>query len=68
MLKVLRQDLSGELVHVVNSTGTWDQYQSVHIGTVELDEGEHRAIVQAVTPISGFVIDLKSLKLTPKED
>ena len=57
-----------ELVHAVNSTGTWDQYQSVHIGTVELDEGEHRAIVQAVTPISGFVIDLKSLKLTPKED
>ena len=52
----------------MDSTGTWDQYRSVNLGTVKLDEGEQRAIVQAVTPISGFVIDLKSLKLTRKED
>ena len=55
-----------EIVHAVDSTGTWDQYRSIHIGTVELDEGEQRTIMQAITPISGFVIDLKSVKLTRK--
>ena len=57
-----------EIVHAVDSTGTWDQYRSIHIGTVELDEGEQRAIMQAITPISGFVIDLKSVKLTRKNN
>ena len=36
-----------EIVHAVDSTGTWDQYRSNHIGTVELDEGEQRTIMQA---------------------
>lgn len=57
-----------EIVHAVDSTGTWDQYRSIHIGTVELDEGEQRAIMQAITPISGFVIDLKSVKLNRKNN
>ena len=57
-----------EIVHAVDSTGTWDQYRSIHIGTVELDEGEQRTIMQAITPISGFVIDLKSVKLTRKNN
>ena len=57
-----------EIVHEVDSTGTWDQYESVHIGIVELDEGEQKAIVQAASPISGFVIDLKSLRLVRKKN
>ncbi|MDP7049186.1 MAG: FG-GAP-like repeat-containing protein [Verrucomicrobiota bacterium] len=57
-----------EIVHEVDSTGTWDQYKSTHIGIVELDEGDQRAIVQAVSPISGFVIDLNSLKLIRKNN
>lgn len=57
-----------EIIHAVDSTGTWDQYKTTRIGTLELDEGEHRATVRAVSPITGFVIDLKSLKLAPKKD
>ncbi|MEE2947723.1 MAG: PVC-type heme-binding CxxCH protein [Verrucomicrobiota bacterium] len=57
-----------EIVHEVDSTGTWTQYESVHIGIVELDEGDQRAIVQAVSPISGFVIDLKSINLIRKNN
>ena len=57
-----------EIVHEVDSTGTWDQYESAHIGIVELDEGDQRAIVQAVSPISGFVIDFKSLNLVRKNN
>ena len=57
-----------EIVHEINSTGKWDKYESVRIGTVELDEGEQRVIAQAVPPITGFVIDLKSIKLVRKND
>ena len=57
-----------EIIHAVDNTGTWDQYKTTRIGTLELDEGEHRATVRAMTPITGFVIDLKSLKLVPKKD
>jgi len=57
-----------EIVHEVDSTGTWDRYESAHIGTIEIDEGEQRAIMQAVQPVTGFVIDLKSILLVQRRN
>ena len=37
-------------------------------GTIEIDEGEQRAIMQAVQPVTGFIIDLKSIQLVRRKN
>lgn len=50
---------------VVEGTGTWDDYQTLKIGTVELDAGEYEVNVRAIGSIKSALMDLRSIKLAP---
>ncbi|MCA9106050.1 MAG: c-type cytochrome [Planctomycetales bacterium] len=49
---------------VVASTGTWDDYVTRVVGTIELEPGEHELTMRSIGPIKTALIDLRSIKLT----
>ncbi|MEE2642752.1 MAG: PVC-type heme-binding CxxCH protein [Planctomycetota bacterium] len=51
----------------VTATGTWDDYQRIRIGSLELDAGEATATFSAEALPNGFLMDFKSLELVPAE-
>ena len=55
-----------EIIFKVPSTTTWDQYESKHIGTIQLEEGKQRVTAQALQPLNGFLMDLKHLEIKRK--
>jgi putative heme-binding domain-containing protein len=62
VLKSAGQSLTG----TVESTGTWDNYVTREIGTIELPEGATELIFRPAGPVNGALIDLRTLTLTPE--
>lgn len=56
-----------QLIGVVPSTGTWDEYERRQIGRVNLMSGQERATFLASGRLSGYLIDLKQIELVPCE-
>ncbi len=56
-----------ELVAPIDSTGTWDDYQESNLGTIHLEHGQHRAVIRPAGELDGFLFDLKSIRLVPKD-
>jgi len=53
------------LSYKVTGTGTWDDYRSQEIGTMELPAGTAEIVVAPGGPLRGALIDLRGLTLTP---
>ena len=49
----------------VAASGTWDDYRTWELGTLELPAGEVTLVIRSAGPIQGALIDLRGLKLTP---
>ncbi|NQU21744.1 MAG: c-type cytochrome [Candidatus Nealsonbacteria bacterium] len=62
-LQVGEQTITG----TVPPSGTWDRYMQRVFGRIVLTPGEHRLIVRSAGPISGPLIDLRSVSLLPTE-
>jgi len=56
---------SAELSAEVPSTGTWDNYMTKTIGRLKLPAGQQRLTIRAANTLQGYLIDLKSVRLTP---
>ena len=52
-----------QIIKKVSGTGSWNNYQSKNIGTIQLEEGKQRVTIQAIQPLNEFLMDLKSLEL-----
>ncbi len=64
----LRLRIGGaELVTPIESTGTWDDYRESSLGTIRLELGQHRAVIRPAAELDGFLFDLKSIRLVPKD-
>ena len=53
------------LLGKVPSTGSWDAYQQLTLGTLRLPAGKHRAGLRAADPLNGALMDLKAVNLRP---
>jgi putative membrane-bound dehydrogenase-like protein len=51
----------------VPSTGNWDTYRQLTLGRVTLKPGRHQAVLRPAGKLSGFLMDLKSVRITPIE-
>ncbi len=51
----------------VQGTGTWDDYRQKKIGEITLSPGTHRATFRAAKPVKGFLLDLRELRLVPRQ-
>ena len=49
----------------VASTGSWDEYRKINIGTVELTKGESSIRFGADAEITGWLMDLRTITLRP---
>ncbi|MFN9591883.1 MAG: neutral/alkaline non-lysosomal ceramidase N-terminal domain-containing protein [Pirellulaceae bacterium] len=49
----------------IAQTGQWSDYQSLKIGTVDLNAADHRVVLQAGSPLRGPLIDLRAVHLVP---
>lgn len=49
----------------IPSTGGWDTYRKRNIGTITLPAGQQRIAARASKSLKGYVVDLKSVTLTP---
>ena len=49
----------------VEGTGSWDNYRSKTVGTVELSAGQHELLMRADGPIKSALIDLRGIRLIP---
>ena len=52
----------------VEPTGSWDDYRSAKVGTVELAPGRHRLEVRPVVKVRGTLINLRAVELRPVAD
>ncbi|MEZ6116172.1 MAG: c-type cytochrome [Pirellulaceae bacterium] len=53
------------LVGQMKSTGGWDSYDWVSMGTIELPGGKCQGTIQSAGPIHGFLMDLRTVILEP---
>jgi putative heme-binding domain-containing protein len=61
-------EIAGErLAGTVTSTGTRDIYRRVRVGEVTLSAGQHRIGVRPAEPLSGPLMDLRTVNLRPRE-
>ncbi len=60
-LKVADQELRG----AVTSSGTWDDYRVIDLGTVTLPAGVQRLSFRSLGPIDRYLVDLRTLTLEP---
>ncbi|HIL72953.1 MAG TPA: dehydrogenase, partial [Verrucomicrobia bacterium] len=58
---------SADLLAPVESTGSWDDYRESKLGTIRLEKGRQRAVVRPGGELDGFLFDLKSIRLVPKD-
>ena len=56
-----------KLTAKIPSTGTWDDYQKMDIGEVELTAGNHEIIMKSLGNIRFAMLDLKAIHLEPIE-
>ncbi len=54
------------LTHRVEGTGGWNEYQRTSIGQMTIAEGTHQVTVRATGPLSGCLLDFKSITLRPR--
>ncbi len=54
-----------KLTHSAESTRTWENYQTVKLGEIELPAGKHRATMRAIAKPRSALLDLKELRLSP---
>jgi putative heme-binding domain-containing protein len=60
-------DVAGQTINRrVDSTGGWNLYQRIDVGTVELPKGRVRLTVRPDGPIRDALMDLKSVTLRPE--
>ncbi len=52
----------------VDSTGSWDKYQQIKIGTLDLEQGSTTVRFGAEEKISGWLMDLRAITLRPVAD
>ncbi len=62
-LRAGKEAVSGK----VASTGSWDTYRGVTVGTIRLEPGRQPLVMRSVGPIRGALIDLRSIRLTPAQ-
>ena len=56
---------SQKLTGKVKGTGTWDDYKREKVGEITLRLGKQRLTFRSDGPVSGAMIDLKSIELIP---
>jgi putative heme-binding domain-containing protein len=61
LLKIAGQEVHGKIA----STGTWDDYQQVEIGELELPGGSCEAVMQSADHIHEALFDLRTIMLVP---
>ena len=61
LIEVDGQTMGGQ----VEGTGTWDNYRSKTIGTIELSAGTHELLIRSDGPIRSALIDLRGIRLIP---
>ena len=61
VLKIAGHELRGK----VAATGTWDDFQQIEIGEVELPAGSCEVSMQSAGPIREALFDLRTIVLTP---
>jgi putative heme-binding domain-containing protein len=54
------------LTGVVGGTGTWDTYKQLEVGELTLTEGRQRLVFRSVGKVAGALIDLRMVRLAPK--
>jgi putative membrane-bound dehydrogenase-like protein len=57
----------GSIKGQVKSTGSWDQYERVLIGSLDLQAGQQSIDLRPDRPVNGFLMDFKALELVPVE-
>jgi putative heme-binding domain-containing protein len=57
----------GRLAGKVASTGSWDTYRQVRVGTIALAAGRQRVVLRAEGAIKGALIDLKEARLVAEK-
>lgn len=57
------EDLSGR----VESTGNWDTYQKIKVGSIRVSAGQSIATFRAAEGLDQWLLDLRSIQLTPAE-
>ncbi|MBI3463079.1 MAG: dehydrogenase, partial [Planctomycetes bacterium] len=60
-LQVADQHVTGK----VTGTGTWETYKRAKFGEITLEAGEKRLIFRSAGKVSGALIDLRGIKLSP---
>jgi len=53
------------LVAKIESTGTFNDYQQVKVGVIELAGGPQRLIIRPLAPLTGKLMDLRGVRLEP---
>ncbi|MDX1947879.1 MAG: c-type cytochrome [Pirellulaceae bacterium] len=65
----LRVSVAGQtLTAAVPSTGSWDDYRPLDLGTITLPAGACELVVQSEGPIKSALIDLRGVRLVPVKD
>ena len=54
------------LLSRVKGTGGWDKYRQIKIGSVTLKAGAPHIIVRPNEPVTGALLDLRTVKLVPR--
>jgi putative membrane-bound dehydrogenase-like protein len=52
----------------VNGTGGWNQYRSATVGTLDLPDGPAEIVIRSDGPISGALMDLRTVLLHPVDE
>ncbi|MBI3462058.1 MAG: c-type cytochrome, partial [Planctomycetes bacterium] len=61
-------EIAGErLIGTVASTVSWDAYRRVRVGEVTLSPGRHRLGVRPAEPLSGPLMDLRTVNVRPRK-
>ena len=51
----------------IKATGSWDNYQRQIVGVMNLPAGESQLVFRSAGPIQGFLLDLRTIYLSPIE-
>jgi putative membrane-bound dehydrogenase-like protein len=49
----------------VPTTGNWDSYRQLTVGRLNLKAGRHQVVLRPAGAIEGYLMDLKSVRITP---
>ena len=52
----------------IEATGSWGNYRTVWVGRLSLKAGRHQLVARGVAPQPTYLIDLRSLRLTPRSE